>query len=173
MFERFALDSREAVTLARDEASALGSDRIASEHVLLAAARLDGVAHEALATLGVGPDDVAAAVRARHGMDDDALASIGVDLGTIRAQVEATFGAGALDAAAATSPHAFTPDAKKLLELALREAVLTKHRRIDTGHLLLAAVRAPESGSRAVLSSLGLADDTVRDAVATTRARAV
>ena len=149
MFERFALDSREAVTLARDEASALGSDRIASEHVLLAAARLDGVAHEALATLGVGPDDVAAAVRARHGMDDDALASIGVDLGTIRAQVEATFGAGALDAAAATSPHAFTPDAKKLLELVER---LRPTLRFDSVEELVAQMHDDVRRTRAVLA---------------------
>ena len=172
MFERFTQDAREAVTHAAAEAGALGADRIASEHVLLAAARLEGPAHDARAALGVHPDDLAAAVRARQGLDDEALASIGVDLDAIRAQVEATFGAGALDATPSTAPRAFAPDAKKLLELALREAIRTGRRRIDSGHLLLAAVRAPESGARAVLSSLGLRDDAVREAVTAAWAQA-
>ncbi|UJP39710.1 Clp protease N-terminal domain-containing protein [Cellulomonas palmilytica] len=165
MFERFARDARAAVTLAQDEAGALGAPRIDSEHVLLAAVRTDGAAQRALSTLGVRPDDVAAAVHARQGLDDDALASIGVDLTAVRAQVESTFGSGALDAGPPTHPKTFTPGAKKLLEVALREAVRTRRRTIDTGHLLLAAVRLDDTGAHAALSSLGLADDAVRDAV--------
>lgn len=172
MFERFTQDARDAVTRARDEAGALGAERIGSEHMLLAAVRVDGVAQQALTGLGIGADDLARAVRARHGLDDDALASIGVDLGAVRAQVEATFGEGALDAAHRTAPRALTPDAKKLLELALREAIRTERRRIDTGHLLLAAVRAPESAACETLSSLGLSDAAVRDAVGAAWARA-
>ncbi len=165
MFERFTRDARAAVTLAQDEAGALGAERIASDHVLLAAVRTDGAARRALASLGIQPDDVAAAVRAREGLDDEALASIGVDLAAIREQVESTFGPGALDAGPPTSPRTFTPDAKKLLEVALREAVRSRRRSIDTGHLLLAAVRLDETGAHAALGALGLTDDAVRDAV--------
>jgi len=172
MFERFTRDARAAVTHAQDEAGALGADRIDAEHVLLGAVRVDGCARQALAALGIGVDDLAGAVRARQGLDADALASVGVDLDAIRAQVEQTFGPGALDAHARTHPRGFTPAAKKLLEVALREAVRTRRREIDTGHLLLAAVRLDDTAAHACLSALGLSDDAVRDAVATAWAQA-
>lgn len=172
MFERFTRDARAAVTQAQDEAGALGASHIDSEHVLLGAVRTDGVAQRALSTLGVRAADLASAVRAGQGLDDDALASIGVDVAAVRAQVEQTFGPGALDARTPTHPRTFTPAAKKLLEVALREAVRTRRRSIDTGHLLLAAARLDETGAHAALSSLGLTQDAVRDAVTATWAAA-
>jgi ATP-dependent Clp protease ATP-binding subunit ClpA len=170
MFERFASDARDAVTQAVDESS--GADRIGAQHVLLGTVRTpDTVAARALAQLGVDRARLRAAVRAipSDGLDADALAGVGIDLDAVRAQVEAEFGPGALDDV--TRPprsgghKPFDAQAKKLLELSLREAVRFKHRRIDTGHLLLAVVRIDDAHAAAALHALGLADEDVRTAV--------
>lgn len=174
MFERFAKDAREAVVQAQEEARALGADRIGTEHVLLGAVREpDAVAARALSSLGVDHRAVLAAVRALppHAIDGDALAGVGIDLDAVRAQVEATFGPGALDAVAKApagkSGHRpFDASAKKLLEISLREAVRYKHRRIDSGHLLLAVARLDDTSAHRVLDALGVSPDAVRDAVA-------
>jgi ATP-dependent Clp protease ATP-binding subunit ClpA len=116
---------------------------------------------------------VLAAVRARprDAIDADALADVGIDLDAVRAQVEASFGPGALDARPSRSPNGHLPfdsAAKKLLEISLREALRYKHRRIDTGHLLLAVARLDDTAAHRVLSSLGVDADRVREAVAAT-----
>ncbi|MBT0994410.1 hypothetical protein KIN34_08940 [Cellulomonas sp. DKR-3] len=174
MFERFTKDARAAVTRAQDEAGALGADRIGSVHVLVAAVSGSGPAAEALRRCGVDGEGLRRLARdqAPGGIDATALSSIGVDLAAVRDQVESTFGEGALDGAPATRPRAFAPDAKKLLEVALREAVRLRHRRIDTGHLLLAAVRLSDSSAHRVLSAAGLDDEAVRSAVASAWAAA-
>ncbi len=114
----------------------------------------DTVAAQALARLGVRHADVLAAVRARprDAIDADALAGVGIDLDAVRAQVEASFGPGALDARPSRSPNGHLPfdsAAKKLLEISLREALRYKHRRIDTGHLLLAVARLDDTARTA------------------------
>ncbi|MEZ0448415.1 Clp protease N-terminal domain-containing protein [Cellulomonas sp. ICMP 17802] len=173
MFERFAHDAREAVVHAQDEARSLGADHIRTEHVLLGAVRApDAVATRALLRLGVDGAALLAAVRAlpSDAIDADALAGVGIDLDAVRAQVEASFGPGALDGPGAprtTAGHLpFDADAKKMLELALREAIRFRHRRIDTGHLLLAAVRVDGSGAYRALASAGAGVEAVREAVA-------
>ncbi|WP_421734607.1 Clp protease N-terminal domain-containing protein [Cellulomonas sp.] len=174
MFERFAKDARESVVQAQEEARALGADRVGTEHVLLGIVRTpDTIAARALDRLGVGHDAVLAAVRTLPpgAIDADALAGVGIDLEAVRAQVEASFGPGALDARPAHSPSGHLPfetSAKKLLEIALREALRYKHRRIDTGHLLLAVVRLDDTPAARVLSSLGVGADRVHEAVAAT-----
>ena len=183
MFERFTNDAREAVTHAVDEAQ--GSERIGPQHVLLGAVRSpDTVAARALSQLGVDRARLRAAVRANpsDGLDADALAGVGIDLDAVRAQVEAEFGPGALDGVAAapescgTKPSGgnrmasghkpFDGEAKKLLQLSLREALRFKHKHIDSGHLLLGVVRLDDRHAAAALDALGLADDDVRAAVA-------
>ncbi len=173
MFERFTKDARAAVEQAGHEAGALGADRIESVHVLLGTiAEPSTVAARALASLGATPDRVRAAARG-SALDADALAAIGISLDSVREQVEASFGAGALDSPRpATNPRQFSPDAKKLLELSLREAIRLKNRHIDTGHLLLGAVRDSDSSASRALSSLGLDADTVRQSVITAWANA-
>lgn len=168
MFERFARDAREAVTLAQDEAGAMGADRIGSVHVVLAAVAGTGPARGALLRCGTGVEDLRRLARAQApgGLDAAALSSIGVDLAAVRDQVESSFGTGALDPPPATRPRTFAPDAKKLLEVALREAVRLHHRRIDTGHLLLAAVRLTDTPAHRVLAATGADDDALRAAVA-------
>lgn len=172
MFERFAKDARDAVVHAPDEARTLGVARIGPEHVLLGAVRTsDTVAAQALGRLGVSHATLLAAVRALppHTIDAEALAGIGVDLEAVRAQVEASFGPGALDAVrASATPKGHVPfdaDAKKLLEVSLREAIRCKHRRIDSGHLLLAAVRLDDTSAYRALAALGVGPAQVRDAV--------
>jgi ATP-dependent Clp protease ATP-binding subunit ClpA len=172
MFERFTKDAREAVVQAQDEARTLGVARIAPEHVLLGAVRTpDTVAAQALSRVGVSHATLLAAVRALppHSIDADALAGIGIDLESVRAQVESAFGPGALDAASTPTPGKghlpFDPAAKKLLEVSLREAVRCKHRRIDSGHLLLAAVRLEGTGAFRALAAVGVGPAAVREAV--------
>ncbi|OZB49486.1 MAG: hypothetical protein B7X40_05215 [Cellulomonas sp. 14-74-6] len=174
MFERFTQDARTAVVLAQELARELHADRIGAEHVLAGAVRSEGsVASRALSCLGAEPSAVAAAVRRRSstGLDPDALAALGIDLDAVRARAERLFGVGALDRPAPgrggrRGNHTpFDPSAKKLLEVALREAVAAGHRRIDTGHLLLAVVRLDDTQAHQVLLGLGLGADEVRAAV--------
>ena len=172
MFERFAKDAREAVVHAQDEARTLGVDRIGTEHVLLGTVRSpDTVAAQALGRLGVDHADLLAAVRSlpAHTIDADALAGIGIDLEAVRAQVDASFGPGSLDAVTGSTPKKghlpFDADAKKLLEVALREAIRCKHRRIDSGHLLLAAVRLDDTAAYQALAAVGVGPSAVREAV--------
>ena len=172
MFEKFSKDAREAVVHAQDEARTLGAARIGPEHVLLGAVRTpDTVAAQALGRLGVTHAALLSAVRAlpADAIDAGALAGIGVDLAAVRAEVEASFGPGALDAPPGpTSGKGHLPfdaDAKKLLEVSLREAIRCKHRRIDSGHLLLAAVRLDDTSAYRALAAVGVGPDAVREAV--------
>lgn len=174
MFERFTQDARAAVVLAQELGRALHVNRIGSEHVLAGAVQADrSVAARALAMLGVDVAAVVAAVRRRSntGLDAEALAALGIDLEAVRLRAERVFGPGALDRPAPgrggrRGTHVpFDSTAKKLLETTLREAVAAGHRRIDTGHLLLAAVRLDDAPAHQVLLGLGLAPEEVRRAV--------
>lgn len=172
MFERFAKDARDAVVHAQDEARTLGAERVGTEHVLLGAVRTpDTVATRALERLGIDHSALLAAVRTlpAHTIDADALAGIGIDLEAVRTQVDASFGPGALDAGPGPAPKKghlpFDAPAKKLLEVSLREAIRCKHRRIDSGHLLLAAVRLDDSTAYRALAAVGVGPSAVREAV--------
>jgi ATP-dependent Clp protease ATP-binding subunit ClpA len=161
MFERFTKDARGSVTHAQDEARRLGADRIDSAHLLLGAVADPGsVAARALATLGVDHDGLVAAVRGlpHRSLDADALAGVGIDLESVRAQVEATFGPGALDEPAETRGRKHLPfenDAKKALQVALREAIRFSTNRIDTGHVLLGIARLDGAPGQRALASVG------------------
>ena len=173
MFERFTRDARDSVTRAQDIARSTGAGRIGAEHVLLGAAAQPGsVAARSLDRLGIAPASLAESVRALGPdvLDAEALARGGVDLESVRTQVEATFGPGALDAAAAspTGRLALDPTAKKLLELALREAIRFTTNRIDTGHLLLAAARLDGTSAAKALAWFGHDRAAVEQAVVAT-----
>ncbi|AEE45243.1 Clp protease N-terminal domain-containing protein [Cellulomonas fimi] len=178
MFERFSHDARVAVEQAQTVARRLGSNHIGAEHVLLGAtAPGDAVARRALARVGVEPADLERAVRARlsDALDADALAGLGIDLDAVREQVEATFGPGALDVPAASTRRGHIPfdtHAKKMLEVSLREAIRFQHRRIDTGHLLLAAARLDTTPAGRALRDLGADRPAVEAAVVATWADA-
>ena len=164
MFERFTNLSRQSLVLAQVEARELGHDWLGTEHQLLGLLRLgEGVAYRVLTDAGVAPDAVRSAVADAVGgpaIDGSVLATIGIDLDEVRRQAEEAFGAGALDDAMrprrrrgwGSTP--FTPRAKHVLELSLREAVALRHHHIGTEHILLGMLREGEGLACQVLRRL-------------------
>jgi ATP-dependent Clp protease ATP-binding subunit ClpA len=128
MFERFTDRARRVVVLAQEEAQLLNHDYIGTEHLLL------GLVHDG------------------EGVAAKALESLGISLEAVRAQVEETIGQGQR---AATGHVPFTPRAKKVLELSLREALQFGHNYIGTEHILLGLVREGEGVAAQVLVKLG------------------
>ena len=114
MFERFTEPSRRVVVLAQEEARMLDHNYIGTEHILL------GLIHE------------------REGVAARAIASLGLTLEMARDQVRDLIGAGRQTP---TGHIPFTPPAKTVLELSLREALALKKDYIDTEHILLGLVR--------------------------------
>ncbi|WP_030483183.1 ATP-dependent Clp protease ATP-binding subunit [Nocardioides aequoreus] len=138
MFERFTDRARRVVVLAQEEARMLSHNYIGTEHILL------GLIHEG--------DGIAA----------KALESLGVSLEAVRAQVEEIIGQGQQ----APSGHIpFTPRAKKVLELSLREALQLGHNYIGTEHILLGLIREGEGVAAQVLHKLGADLNRVRQQV--------
>ena len=138
MFERFTDRARRVLVLAQQEARVLGHNFLGTEHLLLGLIReSDGVAAIALAQLGIGLDDVRDRVK-------DAI--------------------GPADLAPTGSPP-FTPRAKKVLELSLREALQLGHNYIGTEHILLGLVREGEGVAANVLVGLGADLARVREQV--------
>jgi len=128
MFERFTDQARRVVVVAQEESRKLGHDYIGTEHILL------GI-------LGAG-ESVAV----------QALASLGVSQEAAREQVEEIVGRGSHQ----VSGHIpFTPRAKKVLELSLREAIQLGHNYIGTEHILLGLIREGEGVAAQVLTRLG------------------
>ncbi|OBF28652.1 Clp protease N-terminal domain-containing protein [Mycobacterium sp. ACS4331] len=154
MFERFTRDARVAVLLAQEEARDLNARDIGPEHLLL------GVLQSADDGLRAVLDDVgltADGVRGRltsaddDGFDDDAAAlrAIGIDLHAVRDAVNASFGPDAFEDALQRSGRrrrrrgrlSLSRDAKKVLEIALREALAHRGRQIRAEHVVLALLR--------------------------------
>lgn len=148
MFERFTSEARDIAIGAQTQARGRGDGRIGTEHLVHALlAPSDSTAQRVLDRLGADRDTLTGALRPTRPPaqpDPDALAAIGVDLAAIRRAVEASFGAGALDRApvAKGKRHIpFTAEAKKTLELALREARALGDRHIGSEHVLLGLLR--------------------------------
>ncbi len=169
MFERFTHDARQAVVEAQAEAARLHHGRIGTEHLLLA---LLGRATPTAAVLirhGLTRKAVTESVVGYVGsgyLDAEALTALGIDLDAVRSTVEASFGPGALDVDGPSRHRAgpgghlpFTPRAKKVLELSLREAIALKQKTITDGHIALGLLREGEGLAMKVLSDLGV--DTV------------
>ncbi len=138
MFERFTDRARRVLVLAQEEARLLNHNFIGTEHILL------GLIHEG------------------EGVAAKALESLGISLEAVREKVEELIGPAA--GAAAGSPP-FTPRAKKVLELSLREALQLGHNYIGTEHMLLGLVREGEGVAAQVLTSLGADLPRVRQQV--------
>jgi ATP-dependent Clp protease ATP-binding subunit ClpA len=128
MFERFTDQARRVVVVAQEESRKLGHDYIGTEHILL------GI-------LGAG-----------QSVAVQALASLGVSLEAARQQVEEIVGR---DSHQVSGHIPFTPRAKKVLELSLREALLLGHNCIGTEHILLGLIREGEGVAAQVLTRLG------------------
>ncbi len=138
MFERFTDRARRVVVLAQEEARLLNHNYIGTEHILL------GLIHEG------------------EGVAAKSLESLGISLEAVRAQVEEIIGQGG------NSPSGhipFTPRAKKVLELSLREALQLGHNYIGTEHILLGLIREGEGVAAQVLVKLGADLSRVRQQV--------
>jgi ATP-dependent Clp protease ATP-binding subunit ClpA len=169
MFERFTQEARATVVGAQQVARDTGSRGIDTRHVLVALVERPGSVPQALGAAGVDAQAIAAKARSdlrAGGLDGGALAALGIDLDAVRRQADAVFGLDALERASrAPRGHLpFTPDAKKALEPALREAVRLRQRSIHSGHLMLAILRA-ESPGRALLRQSGVDTDALRRAL--------
>ena len=151
MFERFTDKARDALVQASVEAGRLGHDFLGTEHLLLGLLQVDGVAARVLEANGFTTEEAREEVRRRIGTpsttDAEALRAIGIDLDEVRAAIEESFGPGALDRPVKRrrglgwrSSRPFTPRAKKVVELGLREALGLGHGYIGTEHLLLGLV---------------------------------
>ena len=138
MFERFTDRARRVVVLAQEEARLLNHSYIGTEHILL------GLIHEG------------------EGVAAKALESLSISLDAVRAQVEEIIGQGG----SSPSGHIpFTPRAKKVLELSLREALQLGHNYIGTEHILLGLIREGEGVAAQVLVKLGADLSRVRQQV--------
>ena len=138
MFERFTDRARRVVVLAQEEARLLNHNYIGTEHILL------GLIHEG------------------EGVAAKALESLGISLEGVRGQVEELIGQGG----SSPSGHIpFTPRAKKVLELSLREALQLGHNYIGTEHILLGLIREGEGVAAQVLVKLGADLSRVRQQV--------
>ena len=138
MFERFTDRARRVVVLSQGEARLLNHNYIGTEHILL------GLIQE------------------HEGVAAKALESLKISLEAVRRQVEEVIGRGD------KAPHGhipFTPRAKKVLELSLREALQLKHDYIGTEHILLGLIREGEGMAAQVLGSLGVGLSSVRHEV--------
>jgi ATP-dependent Clp protease ATP-binding subunit ClpA len=138
MFERFTDRSRRVVVLAQEEARMLDHNYIGTEHILLGLIR-EGDGHAARA-----------------------LESLGISLDAVRQQVEAFIGRGQQ---APSGPVPFTPRAKKVLELSLRESLQLGHNYIGTEHILLGLIREGDGVAAQVLVKLGADSNRVRQQV--------
>jgi Clp amino terminal domain, pathogenicity island component len=138
MFQRFTDRARRVVVLAQDEARRLGHNYIGTEHLLLGL------------------------IREGEGVAAKALEALGISLDTVRQQVEQIIGQGQQ----APSGHIpFTPRAKKVLELSLRESQQMGHNYIGTEHILLGLIHPGDGVARQVLVKLGADPNHVRQQV--------
>ncbi len=138
MFERFTDRARRVVVLAQEEAKMLNHNYIGTEHILL------GLIHEG------------------EGVAAKALESLDISLEAVREQVQEIIGQGQQ---APTGHIPFTPRAKKVLELSLREALQLGHNYIGTEHILLGLIREGEGVAAQVLVKLGADLNRVRQQV--------
>jgi len=138
VFERFTDRARRVVVLAQEESRLLNHNYIGTEHILLGL------------------------VREREGVASKALELLNISLEAVRSQVEEIIGQGQ----GMTAGHIpFTPRAKKVLELSLREALQLGHNYIGTEHILLGLIREGEGVAAQVLQKLGADLNRVRQTV--------
>ena len=130
MFERFTDRARRVVVLAQEEARLLNHNYIGTEHLLL------GLIHEG------------------EGVAAKTLEALGVGLEAVRSQVNDMVGSGEHRSKEGHIP--FTPRAKKVLELSLREAIDLSHNYIGTEHVLLGLIREHDGVAAKVLAQLGV-----------------
>ena len=189
MFERFTERARQVVVLAQDESRTLKHNFIGTEHILLGLLREEeGLAARVLDSLDITVEEVRArvagiviqgdeittgqipftprakkalelALREEEGLAARVLDSLDITVEEVRAQVARIVGQGD---EVTTGQIPFTPRAKKVLELALREALLFGHNYIGTEHLLLAVLDDEEGSGGGALTGLGISRERAR-----------
>jgi ATP-dependent Clp protease ATP-binding subunit ClpC len=139
VFERFTERAREVVVLAQDEARALRHNYIGTEHILLGL------------------------LREEEGLAARVLESLAITVEEVRAQVARIIGPG--DEPIVSGQIPFTPRAKKVLELSLREALSLKHNYIGTEHILLGLVRENEGVAARILLDFDADAEKIRNEI--------
>src|SRR3989304_3711691 len=138
MFERFTEKARRIVVYAQEEARMLNQNYIGTEHLLLGL------------------------IREEEGIAARAIKNLNINLEDVRTQIEDIIGRGT----STPSAHIpFTPRAKKVLELSLRESLQLGHNYIGTEHILLGLIREGEGIAARVLINLGADMEKVRNQV--------
>jgi ATP-dependent Clp protease ATP-binding subunit ClpA len=150
MFERFTGEARQVVVDAQEECRRLHDPGVTSVHLLLALTLEGRPLVDLLARHGLN----------QAAMDEhsaDALRTFGIDVHAVREAIEREFGKGALNRVPRRTGHQpFRSDAKKCLELGLREAIRLKSREIRVEHLALALLRAPGPMVGPILAGLAV-----------------
>jgi ATP-dependent Clp protease ATP-binding subunit ClpC len=136
LFERFTERARQVVVFAQDEARALNHNYIGTEHILLGL------------------------LREEEGLAARVLERLDITVEEVRAEVERVVGRGDEDVTPGMIP--FTPRAKKVLELSLREAMSLGHNYIGTEHILLGLVRENEGVAARILLDFDGDAQTIR-----------
>jgi ATP-dependent Clp protease ATP-binding subunit ClpC len=137
LFERFTERARQVVVLAQDEARAFNHNYIGTEHILLGL------------------------LREEEGLAARVLESLEITVEEVRAQVARIVGQG--DETTTTGQIPFTPRAKKVLDLSLREALSLGHNHIGTEHILLGLVRENEGVASQILIDFGVDAEKIRN----------
>jgi ATP-dependent Clp protease ATP-binding subunit ClpC len=139
VFERFTERAKQVVVLAQDEARALRHNYIGTEHILLGL------------------------LREEEGLAARVLESLDITVEEVRAQVARIIGPG--DEPIVSGQIPFTPRAKKVLELSLREALSLKHNYIGTEHILLGLVRENEGVAARILLDFDADAEKIRNEI--------
>jgi len=176
MFERFTTAARDIVIGAQHEREEFGHPLVGTEHLLLgmlnegAGGAYAVLRQNGLTRIGVREDVQKALRQGPLGdADAEALKAIGIDLDEVRAKVEETFGPGALHLPPVPrrgffqKQGRFSPRAKKVLELSLREAIRLHHGAISPEHILLGLIREGDGLAVKIMVDRGVDLKTVRD----------
>jgi ATP-dependent Clp protease ATP-binding subunit ClpA len=171
MFERFTKPARDVVVRANAHAADATATEVRPEHLLQGILDQDDcLAVQVLSGLGAPAVRMGAALE-RHRLryvdgldaeDAEALGAIGIDLDEVVRRIDRNLGG---PAPTSRRPR-FSRPAKKVLELALREAIALRHNYIGTEHLLLALVRVGDRVVADTMASCGISAPALRAAVA-------
>lgn len=160
MFERFTQAARDSVVHAQIVAVELHDDHIGTEHLLLGALwNAEGPGKQLIDESGLSYAATRQQLEQDNSIDADALRGIGIDLDSVRRRAESVFGRGALSRRRGPWRGGHIPfdnDAKKALELTLREAIGLGHTELSTDHLLLGLTRVPGSPAGRLIAAQGV-----------------
>ena len=192
MFERFTREARAVVVRAAQDGRRVGSDHVGTEHLLLGLLAPEaGSTSRLLADVGLGPERAEAAVRRLSSASEsfftheeaDALRTVGIDVEAVLERMEQTFGPeavrpqrsprrGPFRRSRAGGRSRFTPRARKVLELSLRQAIRCQDDHIAAEHILLGLLREGRGRAVTILRERGVDLDALRRTTEATLRRA-